>query len=103
MAQFILHTPAVWARQDLTLQEKLVLNYLWAWKARGNAITVSDAYLCEMYSINRMEMTLIIQSLLSKRFIDITTFTSTGRVIYCRPLNEENGQGPVHDVFDHLY
>jgi hypothetical protein len=102
MAQFILHTPQVWSFPNLTLQERVILNYLWAWKSRGNPITVNNSYLCELYNMRSLDVAQIIQTLHSKRLIDITHYTSGGRVIYCLPLNDEKNEGP-DDIFDHLY
>lgn len=103
MAQFILHTPAVWSLKDLQPSEKLILNYLWAWKSRGNPITVTNSYLSEFYGINPAEVELIIQKLRGKRYIDITHYTQGGRVIYCLPLNEPKVEDDNSDIFDHLY
>ena len=103
MAQFILHTPAVWSLKDLKLSEKTILNYLWAWKSRGNPITVQSSYLSEFYCIPVAEVELILQTIRTKRYIDITHYTQGWMVIYCLPLNEPKAEDDNLDVFDHLY
>lgn len=102
MATFILHNQDVWNLTDLKFSERLVLNYLWAWKSRGNAITVSNTFLGNFYNIPSMDVAQILQTLQSKRYIDITQYVSAGRVIDCLPLKGQAPEMP-DDIFDHLY
>jgi hypothetical protein len=102
MATHIIHTQEVWNLSDLKFSERLVLNYLWAWKARGNAITVTNSYLENFYNIRPMDLTRILQVLQGKGYIEITYIPGGPRIIHCNPLEPQRDQGP-DDIFDHLY
>lgn len=102
MATFILHTQEVWDRQDLTLQEKTILNYCMAWKARGNAITVTDTYLSSFYGLSQQEITTAWIRLQALGLIKIEYVPAGPRIILPQPLDTKPGDTSF-DVFDHLY
>jgi hypothetical protein len=102
MATFILHTQDVWTRTDLTLQEKLILNYCWAWKARGNAITVTDTYLQSFYGLTQQEITNAWIRLQALGLIHIEYVPAGPRIILPQSLDTKSDDTPF-DVFDHLY
>jgi hypothetical protein len=102
MATHIIHTQQVWNLTDLDLSEKIILNYLWAWKARGNAITVTNSYLESLYNMRPMDVAHKLQVLQSKGYIDISYVPGGPRVIQCNPLDTQRDEGP-DDVFNHLY
>jgi len=102
MATFILHTQEVWDRTDLTLQEKLILNYCWAWKSRGNAITVTDAYLQNFYGLSQREITDAWINLQALGLIHIEYIPAGPRIILPQPLDVKS-KDTSFDVFDHLY
>lgn len=102
MATFIQHNQDVWNRQDLTTEQKLVLNYCWAWKARGNPITVTDTYLSTFYNIKPLDLTQIWLTLQGLGLIEISYIPGGPRIIHCNPLDTQKQEGP-DDIFDHLY
>lgn len=102
MATFIQHNQDVWNLQNLTPSEKLVLNYLWAWKSRGNPITVTNSYLEAFYNIRPLDLSHIFQVLQGKGYIEISYVPGGPRIIHCLPLETKNPDGP-EDIFDHLY
>lgn len=102
MATFILHTQDVWNKQDLSLQEKLILNYCWAWKARGNSITVTDSYLSSFYGLSQQEITDAWVHLQALGLIKIEYVPAGPRIILPQPLDAKS-EGPSFDIFDHLY
>jgi len=102
MATHIIHTQGVWNLTDLDLSEKIILNYLWAWKARGNAITVTNSYLETLYNMRSMDVVHKLQVLQGKGYIDISYVPGGPRVIQCNPLDTQRDEGP-DDIFNHLY
>lgn len=103
MSTYTLHVQEVWNLTDLNLEQKLVLNYCWAWKARGNPITVTDTFLCHRYQISHMDMNSIWGVLQGKGYVKITHPLPGQRIIECLPLNGEKQETPEQDIFDHLY
>lgn len=103
MSTYTLHVQEVWNLTDLTTEQKLVLNYCWAWKARGNAITVTDTFLCQRYQISHLDLNSIWGVLLGKGYIEISHSSPGLRIITCLPLNGEKEEAPDSDIFDHLY
>lgn len=102
MSTFTLHCQEVWNLTDLTTEQKLILNYCWAWKARGNPITVTDTFLCQRYQIRYMDLVTIWQILIGKGYIEMHHPSPGVRVIICLPLNAQKEDAP-DDIFDHLY
>lgn len=102
MATHIIHTQQVWDRTDLSIQEKLILNYCWAWKARGNPITVTDTYLSSFYGLSQQEITTAWIRLQSLGLIKIEYVPAGPRIILPQPLDTKPGDTSF-DVFDHLY
>jgi hypothetical protein len=102
MATFILHTQEVWNRTDLSLQEKLILNYCKAWQARGNAVTVTDTYLSSFYGLSQKEITDAWISLQAKGLVKIEYVPAGPRIIFPQSLDTKSDDAPF-DIFEHLY
>jgi hypothetical protein len=103
MSSYTLHVQEVWNLTDLTTEQKLVLNYCWAWKARGNPITVTDTFLCHRFLFSHMDLNTIWGVLLGKGYVKISHSHPGLRIIECMPLNGQREEAPDHDIFDHLY
>jgi hypothetical protein len=103
MSSYTLHVQEVWNLTDLTTEQKLILNYCWAWKARGNPITVTDSFLCQRFQITHMDLNLIWGVLLGKGYIKTTHSQPGLRIIECMPLNGQKDETPDYDIFEHLY
>jgi hypothetical protein len=102
MATFLLHTQEVWDRKDLSLQEKIMLNYCWAWKARGNVVTVTDTFLQQTYSLTQREITDAWIRLQAIGLIKIEYVPAGPRIILPQALDTKSPLDSL-DVFDHLY
>ena len=102
MATFILHTQEVWDRTDLSLQEKLMLNYCWAWKSRGNVVTVTDSYLQRIYGLTQQEITDAWMHMMMLGLIKMEYIPAGPRIVHPQPLDTKF-EDPSMDIFDHLY
>lgn len=102
MATFLLHTQEVWDRTDLTLPEKLILNYCWAWKSRGNPVTVTDSYLQNLYGLTQQEILDVWLRLMMLGLIKTEYIPAGPRIIIPQPLDIKFDD-PSLDIFDHLY
>lgn len=103
MAKYIQHSQEVWDLENLTHQEKTILNYCWAWKKRQTGpVTVQDSYLTALYSMPQHELSQIWWSLQHKKYIAFDYVPAGPRIIHCLDLNKPKEEDDF-DIFDHLY
>lgn len=85
----------------LTMEEKLIVSYIWSWQIQGKCCFASDDFLAEALGVSTPDIRKTILSLASRNKITITRATSsTARMLSMRQYNGVDPCVSEMDLFD---